>query len=134
MTEMIRKTYGIIARTEAGKPAGGPPKYYPALLPLRKATEEDVMLRMEREYGIKRAEYKRFIMALEDMIVKLLETHNHIELGALGYVRLEIQTSGADRPELVTQQNVKKATLHLRFSQVIKQGLKQLRFEKASSR
>jgi hypothetical protein len=130
---MLKIPYYVTTKGEAGKTGGGQYRFYPALLPRRKATEEDVMTHMEREYNVRRSTVKQVIIALQGTIVDMLETHNHIDLGELGFVRLEIKCSGEDDPTKVTRHHIKKPTLHIRLSGTMKQALKYFRFEKATA-
>ncbi|WOK04300.1 hypothetical protein RT717_14565 [Imperialibacter roseus] len=123
----------VTEKGEPGKLGGGTPTYHPALLPRRKATEADVMEHLQSTYGIHRSDYKRLTMALQETIVYLLQDHNHIELGELGFIDLTVRSTGEDDPAKVTAHNITKPTLHLRFSEVINRAIKLLKFEKADA-
>jgi nucleoid DNA-binding protein len=125
--------YYVVAKGEPGKTGGGQYTYHPALLPRRKATEADVMEHLQSKYGIHRSDYKKLTMALQETIVELLQDHNHIDLGELGFIDLTVRSSAENDPAKVTMHNITKPTLHLRFSDVIKKALRGLKFEKATA-
>ncbi|MEQ8416309.1 MAG: hypothetical protein RIB71_17645 [Imperialibacter sp.] len=123
----------VTVKGEPGKLGGGKPTYHPTLLPRRKATEADVMEHLQNTYGIHRSDYKRLSIALQETIVYLLQNHNHIDLGELGFIDLTVRSTGEDDPAKVTVHNIIKPTLHLRFSEAIRRAIKGLKFEKAGS-
>lgn len=131
---MTRIPYMIVSKGQPGEAGGGKHKYYPALLPRRKVKEDRLMHHLEDVYSIKRSDYKRVMMALQESILYFLSESNNLELGELGYVSLNIKASGEDEPARVGLHNIKEAGLHLRFSKHIKAGLQTLTFEKATAR
>lgn len=126
--------YQVVPKGQPGQAGGGKYKYYPALLPRRKISESEVMQHMEDVYNIKRGDYKKMVIAMQETILHFLQRSNHIELGELGYVDLSIRASGRDTPEEVSVRDIRQPALHLRFSKIIKQGLQKLTFEKATHR
>lgn len=131
---MANIPYHIVPKGQPGQAGGGTYKYYPTLLPRRKITEAEVMAYMDDVYNVKRGEYKKVVAALQETILHFLAHSNHIELGEVGYVNLSIKASGDTDPEKVGLKDIKKASLHLRFSKIIKEGLGRLVFEKATKR
>ncbi|MEQ8811430.1 MAG: hypothetical protein RIE59_20335 [Imperialibacter sp.] len=123
----------MTVKGEPGKVGGGKPTYHPTLLPRRKATEADVMEHLQSRYGIHRSDYKRLSIALQETIVYLLQNHNHIDLGELGFIDLTVRSTGEDDPAKVTVHNITKPALHLRFSEAIRRAIKVLKFEKADA-
>lgn len=79
-------------------------------------------------------ENKKVVAALQETILHFLAHSNHIEPGELGYVNLSIKASGDNDPEKVGLKDIKRASLHLRFRKIIKEGLSRLVFEKATRR
>jgi nucleoid DNA-binding protein len=130
---MSTTPFYVTVKGEPGKVGGGKPTYHPALLPRRKATEADVMEHLQSKYGIHRSDYKKLTMALQETIVELLQNHNHIDLGELGFIDLTVRSTGEDDPAAVTVHNIIKPTLHLRFSEAIRRAIKGLKFEKADA-
>lgn len=126
--------YHVVPKGQPGESGGGNYKYYPALLPRRKITESEVMEHLETEFNVKRSDYKKVTIALQETILYFLQHSNHIDLGELGYVNLSIKASGHSDPEQVGLKHIKQPALHLRFSKIIKAGLKMLTFEKATKR
>lgn len=114
---MTKIPYMIVRKGQPGATGGGRYHYYPCLLPRRKVTEKELMRHLENEYHVKRSDYKKVVMALQETILYFLDQSNHIELGELGYVSLHIKGSGEDEPEKVGLHNIKSSGLHFRFSQ-----------------
>lgn len=123
--------YKIIQRAEPGVTGGGTLKYYLTSIRDDIIDFEELIEEVSALSTVNGADVSAVLYGLVEMLTKLLSRGHSIELGGLGFLRVNISSSGTELEEDAHPSMIRKAYVHFRPGSKVRKMLKSLEFEKA---
>jgi len=109
-----------------------PAKYYATAVNKGKSDIDYLSKLVAQASTVSKADTYAVLISLIEVITNELSQGRSVHLGMLGHFKISLQSKGADSPQQLTSDYIKKAKINYRPGQELTDMLNNLKYEKAS--
>lgn len=128
----MKTSFKTVQKLDPRDPTG-PRKYHPALKYKGNIGTEELINEINRFTTVSQADTMAVLHAFLEVVPTLLKRGWIVQLGNLGSLYITINSTGEEKEEDVTQQNIRKANVRFRIGQGLRSALANISFTKVAS-